>query len=359
MSDFKKYEDIIQERHTPEQDEKINKELLALIPVNQNTSLVVKNFAGQKLSKDLREVPEGDAKLALCSDAVSDHTKKKLAIISDELVQGYYSVPRRRTNLEKKMSVLQKNRFTTNGAVWHQANLEQLVQSNNLVDGVLNYERDKLKLQKMFNKHEKLSQKIQKKIDLNKDVVNDQLDLQLLEIEMRRKISALKNARVGIESTANELLEWSEIKEDKYKEALAAGEYFSTEDINAGQEISLAQRFFQNYIIAHKTATDSVSTSDILNIDGLALSAMDFGIKNGTLGKMMEDLQDEQINFLFGGIYGTEVQIIRKGKLPVVIVNKQTGVPVFIDKTVDLQALADEFTAQQALNAPKSEIENK
>ncbi len=339
MSDYKKYEDLLKERQTPEQSEKLDKQLLALIPINENTSLIVKNFGGQSLSTDLKEVPEADAKLALCSDILPTETKKKLATITDELVQGFYSISRRRTDFEKKMSVLQSNRFTTNSAAFHQANLEQAVQNGNLIDGVLNYERDKLKLQKMFNKHKKLNQKIDKKIQEGRDVENDQIDVQLLEIEMRRKISALKNARISVESTANELLEWSEIKEEKYNAAMAANEHFSAENVNVGQEIPLAQRFFQNYITAHKTATDSVSTSDILNIDGLALSAMTFGMKNGTLGKMMESLNDEQIQFLFSGIYGADVQVIRQGPLPVVIFKKADGGVMFLDKTFDLNLL--------------------
>lgn len=359
MSDHKKYEDILEERHAPDRDEKIGKELMALVPVNQNTSLIVQNFGGKKLSKDLREVPEIDAKLALSSDAVSEHTKKQLAVITDELVQGYYAAPRRRTDLEKKMSVLQANRFTTNAACWHQANLEQFVQSNNLIDGVLNYERDKIKLQKMFLKHEKLSQRIEKKIASGKDATNDQLDLQLLEIEMRRKISLLKSARVGIESTANELIEWSNIKEEKYQEAVAAGEHFDTDDVNAGQEIPLAQRFFQNYIMAHKTAPDGASTSDILNIDGLALSAMKFGMKNGTLGKMMETLGDEQIQYIFAGIYGVDVHVVRQGSLPIIIANKADNAILFVDKRVPIQNMIATPQPVPSLPEPQQQfIEN-
>ena len=110
-----------------------------------------------------------------------------------------------------------------------------------------------------------------------------------------------------MEKTALELLEWSKIKEEEFAAALINNEAFDPNDANYGQFIHLAKRFFQNYLNTHTTNADA-TTSDVLNIDGLCLTALNIGIKNNLLGKMFEGFSQDHIRFILKGIYGVDVE---------------------------------------------------
>ncbi len=334
MLNYKNFQDILLER----QQQKTNlldlqKQINELSIVSEKNTNLVKDFKTQNLSKDLKEIPELNVELLLHNDSISSESRSALALIKDELVHGYHVMPRRRTDCEKRISVLQDNRFTTHGSKFFQANLEQQVHQQNLVNLTLEIEETNIELEKLMYEYKKIEAKIenilnsQKKcfenqplkentqkeddlfvIDKNTDnLFLNKKELQLLSIKIRRKLSQLKEQKMNAENTALELLEWSKIKEEEFAAALINNEAFDPNDANYGQFIHLAKRFFQNYLNTHTTNADA-TTSDVLNIDGLCLTALNIGIKNNLLGKMFEGFSQDHIRFILKGIYGVDVE---------------------------------------------------
>ena len=62
-----------------------------------------------------------------------------------------------------------------------------------------------------------------------------------------------------------------------------------------------------SYIVAHSGNSDA-TTSDIINIDGLCLTALKIGREQNLLGKMFDGFTKEQIAFIWKGIYNSEVE---------------------------------------------------
>ena len=295
---------------------------------------LIKDFKTQKISKDLNEIPSLNVDLLLHNDSIGENTRKELSYIKEELIHGYNILSRRRTDCEKRISVLQDNRFTTHGSKFFQANLEQQVHQQNLLGITLDIEESNIEIEKLIYQYKKIENKLfnlsinkkqntlldKEKNDSNSDVfvfdketddifLNEK-ELQLLSIKIRKKLSQLKEQKMNAENEAKELLEWSKIKEEEFSLALLNNEAFDPQDQNYGQFIHLAKRFFQNYINAHTTNADA-TTSDILNIDGLCLTALNIGMKNNLLDKMFEGFTEKQIQFIFNGIYGKNIQLIK------------------------------------------------
>jgi len=334
MTEAKSFHEIIKQRQKktnavellvlPEQSKEIS------VISQKNKSLMV-DFKEKVLSNDLQEIPALNVDLILFNDSIKKETREQLATIKDELVHGYKIVPRRRTDCEKRISVLQDNRFTTHGAKFFQANLEQQVHQQNLVGLTLDIEETNIELEKLLYEYKKLENKIdliksKQKNNQDKPAIVDNIneeafafnreldevfllekDLQLLLIKIRKKVIQLKEQKMNAENESLELLEWSRIKEEEFANAIAKNEAFNPEDPNYGQFINLAKRFFQNYLTAHATNSDA-TTSDVLNIDGLCLTALNTGIKYNLLDKMFEGFSEESIQFIWKGIYGIDVE---------------------------------------------------
>jgi len=322
MNQIKNFSQILMERQqNQKQKETETKELTTVSDKNKN---LVTSFKTQVLSKDLNEIPALNIDLVLHNDSITKETKEKLSLIKDELIHGYHVVSRRRTDCEKRISVLQENRFTTHGAKFFQANLEQQVHTQNLVNLTLEIEETNIELEKLLFEYKQLENKINKiksKQENNFTETNDafvidkntdeifllEKELQLLSIKIRRKLVQLKEQKMNAENESQELLEWSQIKTEEFALAKVSGEAFDSEDQNFGQFIHLAKRFFMNYIVAHSGNSDA-TTSDIINIDGLCLTALKLGREQNLLGKMFEGFSKEQIAFIWKGIYNSEIE---------------------------------------------------
>lgn len=330
MKPYKSYQEVLAERL----QKKAEIEALPSTEVNgisdKNTSLV-KDYKTNALSKDLREIPGLGMDLVLHNDSIPVELRSQLALIKDEMVHGYHVQQRRRTDCEKRISVLQDNRFTTHGSKFFQANLEQQVHGQSLVAITLEIEETNIELEELMFKYKQLENEIvdvkteeikaanrgigsDKTFVFNKE--KDRLfplekELQRLSIKIRRKLTQLKEQKMNAENESLELLEWSKIKEEEFALAMMKNEAFSSEDANYGQFIHLAKRFFKNYITTHTTNADA-TTSDVLNIDGLCLTALNVGIKNNLLDKMFDTFSEDEIKFIFRGIYGQEIEFVNE-----------------------------------------------
>jgi len=303
--------------------------------IAEKNKTLVSDFKKQVLSKDLQEIPALNVDLILHNNSINPELRNKLSLIKDELVHGYHIVPRRRTDCEKRISVLQDNRFTTHGSKFFQANLEQQVHQQNLVGVTLEIEEINIELEKLLYEYKKLENKIEKS-KVNKkyndeasevlekgsdqeiyafDKSTDEIfllekDLQILSIKIRKKLVQLKEQKMNAENESLELLEWSKIKEEEFALALFANEAFDPNDVNYGQYVHLAKRFFYNYLNTHTTNADA-TTSDVLNIDGLCLTALNVGIKHNLLGQMFDGFSEDQIKFIWNGIFGQELDFFK------------------------------------------------
>lgn len=343
MKPFKPYQEVLAERQK-QKNEKLYLENNESNTVSEQNKNLITNYKTQALSKDLKEIPGLGMELILHNESISPEIREQLALIKDEMIHGYHVQQRRRTDCEKRISVLQDNRFTTHGSKFFQANLEQQVHGQSLVGLTLEIEETNIDLEKLMFEYKKLENKISqikydseiKNLNKNEDQLSKEVfvfskerdelfllekDLQLLSIKIRRKLTQLKEQKMNAENESLELLEWSKIKEEEFALALMAGEAFNPEDANYGQFIHLAKRFFQNYLTTHTTNADA-TTSDVLNIDGLCLTALNIGRKNNLLDKMFEGFSFDEIKFIWKGIYGQIIEFVHdeQGQLQIKIV---------------------------------------
>lgn len=325
MSKFKTYKELLEKQEDLLLTDGKEKKELSVISVNENTALIAselqKGLTKDVIAKISDYIPGAAHNLILANDAISDEKRTALAKISDEMVTDLYTVQRRRSDIEKRMSVLQDNRFTTPAAKFHQAKLESTVQWNNAINNALNIEKLKIKLEKLKYKYDKKKEKLALFKKEGKETFYIEKKIQLLAIDITEQLIGLKNNQIEADNLASELLEWSKLKDQLYIEAESANELWNPEDVNYGQDVFLTRRFFQSYLIAHQNGSDNQSTSDILNIDGLASGSFKETLKKGTLGKVLEDFADEQIRHLFTGLCGYDVKVIRQGTLPVAVLN--------------------------------------
>lgn len=338
MTKYKSYREIMEEKTNPELKLLGAGKELSLSTIHENTALITseleKGLTKEVLDKISDIIPYAASNLIVSNTAIPDEKRQALAKITNELTTDLYTVQRRRSDIEKRQSVLQDNRFTTAAAKFHQAKLESTVQWGNCISNALSIEKCKIKLEKLKYKYDRSKQKILKYKEEGKETFFLEKKVQLLAIEITEELIGLKGAQIEAEVLADELLEWSQLKDELYREAEASGEHWNPENVNEGQEIFLSRRFFNNFIIAHQSAPDSVSTSDILNIDGLASGALKAGLKNGTLGKMWEDFSDEQIQFMVNKLLGYQCDVVRQNRLPVAILNKVNNQLVIISSDV-------------------------
>jgi hypothetical protein len=221
--------------------------------------------------------------------------------------------PKRRTMTEKKMAVLQSNRHPTAGARFHQSVLESSVQTWQLIDSTFGYETNKLKLEKRFYKYQKRLQRIEKLKALGRDTFLLEKDLEIEKLKLTREIMSLKSQEGALQNTREELMEWSDIKQELYDEATRNGEIWSPDSVDGDvgfQRIPLALRHFQNYLVLKQNPSDG-DISSVLNIEGLCLTALQDGMKENSLGLYMKQLTNEQIAIIFNGIYGWNASVER------------------------------------------------
>ena len=83
------------------------------------------------------------------------------------------------------------------------------------------------------------------------------------------------------------------------------------------QEIPLAMRHLQNFLMLKQNPSEG-DISSVLNIEGLALTAIKQGMKNGRLGLYMSQMSDAQIQLVFLHIFGWNVNLQRVGEILII-----------------------------------------
>lgn len=299
----KKYKDIL--------EEKSDSQALIKIDIDQAALTKVKSV-DEALAVADKFVPALQKKVLMSEIGLPEEKREKWLATIDESLHAMSIVPTRRTMTEKTAAVLQQNRFPTASAKFHQAVLESSTFAGILIQETFDYETAKLRLEKKFYKYQKQLKELQRlQEDPNADTFLLEKDLDIKRIALTKEVINLKNLQNQLQNKREELIEWSEIKKELYEEANANGEIWSPDAIDgeAGlQEIPMAMRHLLNYVILKQNPSDG-DISSVLNIEGLALTAMREGMRKGKLGFYLKDLTEEQVKVIFLGIYGWHVDI--------------------------------------------------
>ncbi len=294
-------------------DNKENKKELIRIDIDQTALTKVKNI-DEALALADQFIPHLQKKILTSEMGLSSDKRDQWLSVVDESMHAMEIVPQRRTITEKTQAVLQQNRFPTASAKFHQAVLESSAYTGMIIDETFSYETSKLKLEKKFYKYQKQLEKLQNRQSAGEDTFLEEKDLEIKKILLTKEIMSLKASERAIQNKREELIEWSNIKKELYDEAMANNEIWSPDSIDgdAGlQEVSLAQRHLGNYVILKQNPSEG-DISSVLNIEGLALTAVREGMKKNKLGLYINLMTDEQIEVIFLGIYGWNVAVERK-----------------------------------------------
>ncbi len=244
---------------------------------------------------------------------VANGKENKWLSTVDEAFHALETMPQIRTLTEKKLSVLQDNRHPTASAKFHQSKLEQGVYTGQLLANQKDIKIAKIKLEKMLYTYKLRQNKINEMIEEGKDTFIKEKNLELYKIEIMDLINNIVGLYKRNEILSQEVMEWSDIKNELYKEAQNDGEIWSPDEVDgeAGyQEISLVLRHFQNFLIQAQQP-EGGDISAILNIQGLCLTAFKNGLKTNKLGLYMDKLNDNEICILWKKLYNIDVNVIR------------------------------------------------
>ncbi len=302
---MKKYKEILAERASGDK---------SLVPatINVNALTQVKSV-DEALALATDFVPQLNKKLLSSEVGLPAEKKEKWLKTIDESLHSTDIAPQRRTMTEKTASVLQQNRFPTAGAKFHQAVLESSVYTYQLIDETFSYEEKKLELEKDFYHYKKHVEELDDMQARGEDTFIKERDLAIEKLKLTKAIMTLKGQEKGLQNKREELMEWSDIKTELYQEAMANNEIWSPDAIDGEvglQEIPLAMRHLQNFLILKQNPSEG-DISSVMNIEGLALTAMKQGMKNGRLGLYMGQMSDPQIQLVFKEIFGWTVSLQR------------------------------------------------
>ncbi len=312
----KKYEEIVLEQTgntekglivIPRVDE--NK-LVPLISARNTQELIL---AAQNFFPDFHVSTLAEANVAMGKE-------NKWLTTVDEAFHSLETMPQIRTLTEKKMAVLQHNRHPTASAKFHQSKLEQGVYTGQLLGNQKDIKIAKITLEKMLYTYGKRQELINRMIEKGKDTFIKEKNLELYKIEIMDLINNIVGLHKKNEILSQEIMEWSDIKSELYKEAQEDGEIWSPDEVDGElgyQEVSLVLRHFQNFLIQVQQP-DGSDISSVLNIQGLCLTAFESGLKNNKLGLYMKKLSDADISVLWKKLYNIDVSVARSDEFIIV-----------------------------------------
>jgi hypothetical protein len=324
----KKFKEILEEQNSETQD-------LTPAKINVNALTQAKSV-DEALALATDFVPQLNKKLLSSEVGLPIEKKEKWLKTIDESLHATEIAPQRRTMTEKTASVLQQNRFPTAGAKFHQAILESSVYTYQLIDETFAYEEKKLELEKDFYNYQKNAANLEERQGRGLDTFLEERDLAIEKLKLTKAIMSLKSQEKSLQNKREELMEWSDIKKDLYQEAVMNKEIWSPDTIDGDvglQEIPLAMRHLQNFLMLKQNPSEG-DISSVLNIEGLALTAIKQGMKNGRLGLYMSQMSEAQIKLVFLHIFGWDVLVVRAdGKI--CISDEYKGVLLEYPETLD------------------------
>ena len=214
------------------------------------------------------------------SEILTKEDLDKLAPLTQELKENFKKSQVFRTRTEMEVSVLNDLKFPTSTLKYWQSVREQNVMFNELVTLSYEYRKNAIEI--------KIMQR-----DIKKET--DELERELVQIEIEKKMFALKNQEKTAKDRIRELKAWSEIKEREAKN-------MSEEDlaeVDNGQLIGYTKRWINQSI----QMGDSGSPAERQNLLGQLRSGILSCISKGIINKVLEGY-DETIQDKIKEEYG-------------------------------------------------------
>ena len=216
------------------------------------------------------ELTETPFNIIQTSDILTKEDIAKLTPLTQELKETFVKSQMFRTRTEMEVSVLNDIKFPTSTLKYWQAIREQNVMFQELVMLSYEYRKNLIKI---------------KQLEIKIANETNELEKELLQIEMEKKMFISKNQEKTAKDRIRELKAWSEIKESEArnmsKEDLA--------DVDNGQLIGYTQRWLKQSIEMGMNG----SPSERQNLLGQLRSGILACIEKGILDKILKEFPKE------------------------------------------------------------------
>lgn len=204
------------------------------------------------------------------SDILTKEDIDSLTPLTEELQENFIKAQMFRTRTEMEVSVLNDIKFPTPAAKYWQSVREQNVMFNELVMLSYEYRKNIIKIKK-----------IQRKIKEEKD----ELDKELLQIELERKMFISKSQERTAKDRIRELKAWSEIKD---REAAKMTEE-ELADVDNHQLVSYTKRWINQALIAG----NSGSPAEKNNLQGQLIAGVKACREKGLIDNVLKYFSEE------------------------------------------------------------------
>lgn len=204
--------------------------------------------------------------IVLDSNVLAQNEFEKLIPLKDELVETFAKSQLFRTRTEMEVSVLNSIKFPTASSKFWQATKEQNVMFQELVMLSYEYRKNIVEIKK-----------------LKRDIISqeDDLEIELLEIEIEKKIFTSKNQEKTAKDRIREILQWSEIKARESKNMNEE----ELENVDNHQLVSYTRRWINQSI----AMGGGGSPAERQNLLGQLRSAVSACIEKGLIDDILKD----------------------------------------------------------------------
>lgn len=216
------------------------------------------------------EYNEAPFNIIQSSDVLTQEDMDKLTPLTQELKENFKKSQVFRTRTEMEVSVLNDIKFPTPTLKYWQSSREQNVMFHELVMLSYEYRKNIIKIKQL-------------KVRIINE--SDDLEKELLQIEMERKLFISKNQERTAKDRIRELKAWSEIKEREAKNMSKE----DLTDVDNGQLIGYTMRWLKQSI----EMGGNGSPAERQNLIGQLRSGILACIKKGILDKVLENFPRE------------------------------------------------------------------
>jgi len=195
---------------------------------------------------------------------------KSLEPLKNELKETFVKVQGFRTRTEMEVSVLNDIKFPTPASKYWQAVREQNVMFNELVMLSYEYRKNLIEI---------------KKLELQVKDEKNELDRQLLQIEIERKIFISKQQEKIAKERIREIKAWSEIKDREIEQM----DPIEADEVDNHQLISYTKRWIKQSVLAG----DNGSPAERQNLEGQLVTGIRQCIEKGLLEEVLNGFSTE------------------------------------------------------------------
>ena len=246
--------------------------LLRVANSSHISNLFKKNGKGKEMiiGQNKGQLTETPFNIIQQAQILTDEDLALLNPLKAELKETFIKAQCFRTRTEMEISVLNNTKHPTAASKFWQATREQNVMFTELVFLSYEYRKNLIKI---------------KKIQRNIDKEADELEKELMQIELERKVFILKQQEKVAKDRIREIKAWSEIKE---REANNMSEE-DLADVDVHQLISYTKRWIKQSIVIGSNG----SLAERQNLMGQLRSGILSCIEKGIIDKVLEEFSED------------------------------------------------------------------